>query len=105
MCLCGNVTRITTDDLTYLHCNDCGTDWDFISISHEQKIANHEKIMRTIRDEVAHTCDGPLTPFVHVARVLEMVHSNKITAEQGANYLSESNLLSDENETIPSSEY
>lgn len=105
MCLCANVTRITNDDLTYLHCNDCGTDWDFISISHEQKNVNHQKIMARIRDEVAHTCDGPLTPFVHMARVLDMVHANRITSEQGANYLSESNLLNEENETIPSSEY
>jgi hypothetical protein len=105
MCLCGNVTRITTDDLTYLHCDDCGTDWDFISISHEQKIVNHQKTMERIRDEVAHTCDGPLTPFVHMYRVLDMVYTNKITAEEGANYLSESNLLNEENDEIPSSEY
>jgi len=74
-------------------------------VSREQLQIEHQKVMRKIRDEVAHTCDGPLTPFVHVARVLEMVHANTITAEQGANYLSESNLLSDENETIESSEF
>lgn len=104
MCLCGNVSRITREDLTYLHCHDCGTDWDFISVSREQARINHQQTMLRIRENVVHTCDGPLTLFVHVNRVLEMVHAHEITAEDGANYLSETQLLYTETDYAPSTE-
>ena len=103
-CTCGGVLRPERwDNVVWDECNKCGAKWDGWSAATEP--TSHQKTMARIRDEVAHTCDGPLTPFVHMARVLDMVHANRITAEQGANYLSESNLLNEENETTPSSEY
>jgi hypothetical protein len=103
-CTCGGVLRLERwSDVVWDECDKCGAKWDERSAPAEP--TSHQKTMARIRDIVAHTCDGPLTPFVHVVRVLNMVEAFDITAEQGANYLAESNLLNEENEDIPSSEY
>lgn len=109
MCTCENAVTLKGEDYTCLHCPDCGTDSDYM-VTHnraarELAITRHQKTMARIRDIVAHTCDGPLTTFVHVVRVLNMVEAFDITAEEGANYLHENGLLNNENAEIPSSEY
>lgn len=103
-CTCGGVLRPESwDNVVWDECNKCGAKWDERSAPAEP--TSHHKTMARIRDIVAHTCDGPLTTFVHVVRVLNMVEAFDITAEEGANYLHEAGLLNSENEDIPSSEY
>jgi hypothetical protein len=103
-CSCGGFLRFERwNDVVWDECSKCGAKWD--ERHSPAELTYHQKTMARIRDIVAHTCDGPLTPFVHMCRVLHMVEANDITSEQGANYLAESNLLKEENEEIPSSEY
>lgn len=113
MCMCQNAKLVVGEGFQCYKCQSCGAEWDFVDTTvksplieeNAHAITRHQKTMARIRDIVAHTCDGPLTTFVHVVRVLNMVEAFDITAEEGANYLHEAGLLNNENNEIPSSEY
>lgn len=103
---CGShVERITVLGVTFLWCGECGTEWDYQKADPTDKERAHAKMMIMVDEHTTHTCDGPVTPFVHLVRTLELIEQGKLSAEDAANYLSERNLLKEENYPIPSCEF
>ena len=108
-CNCENTVLISCDGYTYRQCQSCGTEHDFM-VTHGRKdrqaeIILHEQTMSRIRDNVAHLCDGPLTAFVHLCRVMEMVAAGSITPDAAANYVVESVIPNDDNQEPETSPY